>query len=302
MKLWVFAIMATTLIALQSASAGPKCPERPKDEKEAKKLAGEWWRTAQKSFAAERYEDALREWRCSDSLAPHPLVMYNLGRAAEGAKKYALALKYYEGFLKALPDAPNRREVELSIKVLKNELERLSKPEYKPEQEPEFEHVFDPEVEPESSPWDEPDPAPIVYTEPDAPIDHDYPEPDLKKTHRPGRTGYIVGWTSLSITGGMAVLAGIFGGMAMKAKRTVENADQDAVWQGNLDRHAKNYDRYRIATGVCTGIAVAALTSSIISFIIARRAESREGRSGRPVSVTPAMSSSQVGLDFKVSF
>ena len=72
-----------------------------------------------RAFADGRFEDALARFRESHRLTGRPQLLYNLGRALDALRRDAEALAMFEGYLAAVPEAENRREVESRIATLR---------------------------------------------------------------------------------------------------------------------------------------------------------------------------------------
>jgi len=91
----------------------------PQDE-EARNL----FQAGRVAFNDGRYDDAIRYFRQSHELSGRPVLLYNIGTAADRLRRNAEALEAFQGYLEAIPDAPNRREVESRIRVLREQLAR----------------------------------------------------------------------------------------------------------------------------------------------------------------------------------
>lgn len=92
------------LSAVAPSHADPQaCPERPEDERLAKKQAGEWFDRATGFVLSEAYREALRAFQCSWSLVPHPATLFNTAKAAEEANETALARDLYRQYVETYP-------------------------------------------------------------------------------------------------------------------------------------------------------------------------------------------------------
>lgn len=70
-------------------------------------------------FAAERYEDALREFRHAYQIAPHPSTLYNIAVTYKKAGSYAEAISSFDAFIRegtgrVLPERVTRAQEELN--------------------------------------------------------------------------------------------------------------------------------------------------------------------------------------------
>jgi tetratricopeptide (TPR) repeat protein len=71
------------------------------------------------AFEAGQYEDALRYFERAYALSPRPELLYNIGQAADRLRQDERAIEALEGYLAALPNAPNYDEVENRVAALK---------------------------------------------------------------------------------------------------------------------------------------------------------------------------------------
>lgn len=70
------------------------------------------------AFESGRYEEALEYFQHAYALSPRPALLYNLGQAADRARRDDVALDAFRRYLDATPDAPNRAEIEGRVRVL----------------------------------------------------------------------------------------------------------------------------------------------------------------------------------------
>ncbi|AKF11592.1 hypothetical protein DB32_008741 [Sandaracinus amylolyticus] len=76
------------------------------------------------AFADGRFEDALEYFERSHELSGRPELLYNIGTSSDRLRREREAVSAFEAYLAALPDAPNRREVEGRLRVLREEIAR----------------------------------------------------------------------------------------------------------------------------------------------------------------------------------
>ena len=103
---------------------------------------------AERLYAEGRYDETIALLRELIADFPDPILLYNLGRAYEGADRVAEAIDAYERYVDAAPDAPDRAAVERRIDRLRARL----RPSLPPEPEP----------RPVAAPPQSPAPRPIV--------------------------------------------------------------------------------------------------------------------------------------------
>lgn len=247
---------------MDPAHAGGTCPARPADQNVAKRLASRWWRQAVEHFKAGRDIEAILAWRCAHRLVPHPLTLYNIGRAAERAGKVVLAIRSYEEYLKTLTSTASRvkAEVEAAIRRLKSRLPASEKP------------VTDVPKQRRARPLPRPE---------DEASEHG------KEIKRPRRSSAlaIAGWTTIGTGVGFAVLAGVLGGMANREKRFVENADADTYWKPGLDRRADAFERYRTSAWVMASLGAASLITGTALVIVRYYRRKQERMTVNPVAL-----------------
>lgn len=71
-----------------------------------------------KAFNLAEFPRAVAEFKAAYNAKPDPLLLYNIGQAFRLGGDEAQALFFYKSFLRNMPDAPNRKEVEVRIRTL----------------------------------------------------------------------------------------------------------------------------------------------------------------------------------------
>jgi hypothetical protein len=206
MKYTLFARQATQrlaatcfaiLIFMPAAARAAECPaSSPEDPQERRKLAKEWFATAESAENAGNDAEATRAYACSYKMVAHPFTAYNLGRVAERSGDSELALKMYKAYLTLKPDAQDKDEVKDKVKALEEKLAAGSSAPAEPPQATEgsAENPASPPQE-ELTPPPEPKP-PVVHARPAQ------PEPEPR--------GHVIEW----VVGGVSVAA-LVGGLAL---------------------------------------------------------------------------------------
>jgi tetratricopeptide (TPR) repeat protein len=251
------ALLLCLLLGTPQARALPACPRLTQNSPEARKAAGKWWTYGVKFFDTKAYKTAITAWQCAYRLAPHPLALYNIARAADRSGDYALAIKNYKRFLVEQPNAPNRAHVEQTIRSL--EAKRKARPR--------------------------------VTQGPTG------PQPAPHRRSRPNRVMGFAGWATLGLGVALGALAGAFGGLAVKAKATVEDAEFGTPWGSELQGPYDNYTNYRIGAYVCAGLAGAAVIAGVTLLVLSRR-----GRRVERATVAPALLPGGAGLSIQARF
>src|SRR5712692_5479417 len=104
---------ATLLVALVCGVAVARADD-PKDAAEAKRH----FEAGTSAFNLGEFARAAEEYRKAYKLRPDPVFLYNIAQAYRLAKDPNQALFFYRSFLRNMPNAPNRKEVEDRIKKL----------------------------------------------------------------------------------------------------------------------------------------------------------------------------------------
>lgn len=87
----------------------------PRDEQRARQL----FEAARTAFSEGRFPDALRDFERAYELSQLPGLLFNVGTTADRLRMDGKALEAFEAYLKALPEAPNRLEVEARIEAIR---------------------------------------------------------------------------------------------------------------------------------------------------------------------------------------
>jgi hypothetical protein len=204
MKYTLFARQATQrlaatcfamLILMPGAARAAECPaSSPEDPQERRKLAKEWFATAESAENAGNDAEATRAYACSYKMVAHPFTAYNLGRVAERSGDGELALKMYKAYLTLKPDAQDKEEVKDKVKALEEKLAAGPTAPAEPPQATEG-STENPPPQEELAPPPEPKPPVVRARAPE-------PEPEPR--------GHVVEW----VVGGASVAA-LVGGLAL---------------------------------------------------------------------------------------
>jgi hypothetical protein len=76
-----------------------------------------------KAFNLGEYPRAVTEFKAAYNAKPDPLLLYNIGQSFRLGGDAAQALFFYRSFLRNMPTAPNRKEVEGRIRALEKQVE-----------------------------------------------------------------------------------------------------------------------------------------------------------------------------------
>jgi len=116
---WLAAALIAIGIALVGADAqaqGSATTSTPSaDEVRARQVFEE----ARAAFAAADYEVALARFREAYELSARAELLYNVGLAADRLRRDEEALEAFERYLREMPEAQNRHEVERRVELLR---------------------------------------------------------------------------------------------------------------------------------------------------------------------------------------
>jgi hypothetical protein len=115
-------MMAATVVAVAWLAVGGAAPAHATDDPlavEAKKHYEE----GTKAFNLGEYPRAIAEFKAAYNAKPDPLLLYNIAQSFRLGSDAAQALFFYKSFLRNMPNAPNRKEVEGRIRTLEKLVE-----------------------------------------------------------------------------------------------------------------------------------------------------------------------------------
>lgn len=119
-----FRILAGLLVALAAAplAAAPvlaQAPASPAVSEQADQEARDLFGAGREAYTAARYAEALELFQRAYTLSRRPALLYNIGQAADRLRRDADAIAAFESYLRELPAAENRVEVETRLEVLR---------------------------------------------------------------------------------------------------------------------------------------------------------------------------------------
>src|SRR5690606_33568184 len=129
------ALVCAGLVATPASRARAEAPvQAPRDTAEphpAEDPTAKFER-AEALYDEGRYDEAIELLRELVREYPDPILLYNLGRAHEGAERLAEAIDAYERYLDAAPDAPDRDAITRRIERLRARLRPKVQPDPTP--------------------------------------------------------------------------------------------------------------------------------------------------------------------------
>ena len=262
--------LAATCFALllfgPGAARAAECPaSSPEDPQERRKLAKEWFGTAETAENGGNDAEATRSYACSYKMVAHPFTAYNLGRVSERSGDNELALKMFKAYLTLKPDAQDKEDVKGKIKSLEEKIASgtaIVSPETASSEEGADKPAPPQE---ELAPPPEPKPAPVVRaTKPAEPAPEAEPPSHAVE--------WIVGGASAA-----ALVVGIGLNFAARSKMSACQADSE---KGSLKSANTECDSARpLAYTSYALLSVAAVGAAIdaVLIILKHRGESSSG-------------------------
>jgi len=107
--------LATTIFAM-ALCASPALAQDAVPDRDAEAHA--LFEAGRLAFSAGHYEDAYDRFSQAYLLSERPELLFNLGAAADRLRRDAQALDHYRAYLAAVPDSPERANVEHRIAIL----------------------------------------------------------------------------------------------------------------------------------------------------------------------------------------
>jgi tetratricopeptide (TPR) repeat protein len=191
------------------------------------------------AFEAGRFGDALDDFQRAYRLTSKPVLLFNIGAAADRLRNDQVALEAFEGYLAQVPDASNRAEVAGRVRVLKERSASKKQDETSP---------------PEREPRPSAEPSPPAEARPSAAT-----PPRVSTRSAKGQWPWVV--TSV---GGVLVLVGaVLLPLGLKDKAEVEEAKLDTPWSSVREAHDRAPRRIALG-GVLMGTGLAAAAAGLI--------------------------------------
>ncbi len=115
----VLGVVVLTLVSSSARADATTTAESPASApNETLQLAKQHFTAGKDAYNAGKYAVSIREFKAAEAIRPSPILSYNIGLANDKLGKRRLALQYYQSYINALPDAPNRAEVDERIAKL----------------------------------------------------------------------------------------------------------------------------------------------------------------------------------------
>jgi tetratricopeptide (TPR) repeat protein len=248
---------------------------QPKPNKAALKEAKTFFETAETHYRLQEFSQALDAYKESYRISQHPELLFNIAQCYRKLERYEEALLSYQSFLRDVPKAKNRAEVEAHIANLQKllaeraaeaeriEQERLAKEAERLQQEQEAAEAERLKQEQEAAQR-----AAELASQPSGPATSSPVFPEEEKPRKRGRV--LLGAGAAVLAGGLAS-----GGFALAgAQRASDLQDQ-----GDASASRAQLDRAFLLGNLSTGLCAAGAAGLLSGIILGRLAPRNEALS-----------------------
>jgi tetratricopeptide (TPR) repeat protein len=251
-------VLAGMLLLAPAAVRAAECPESsPEDPQERRRLAKEWFSTAETAENLGNDVEATRAYACSYKMVAHPFTAFNLARVAERSGENELSLKMYKAYLALKPDAQDKEEVKGRIQALE---EKMATGQEAPATEP---------TPPTETATEEPTPPPDVLTPPPEPKPADVvqtkPEPEPEPETRSRKLEWIIGGASVA-----ALAGGIVTNLIARAKMDTCRTDAANNLLAKADDECNAARPMAYTSYALFGVAAAGIATDAVLLILRR--------------------------------
>jgi tetratricopeptide (TPR) repeat protein len=274
--------------------------------------AREHYQKGTSNYDLGRYADAIKEFEAAYEIKNDPALLYNLAQSHRLAGNSEQALHFYRTYLRYVPKAPNRAEIESRIAQLDQQVNQKNAPPSTPPSQTSPPAATTPSIgtEPGASPYpippeatpamppaamppSEPPPGmmpPGPATEPNTTMTTP-PPPSADRVHH-AQVLKKVGWISAAAGGGLFVIGALYGAAAVNAGNQINNtAKAGGTYDPAVQDRGKSAQTAE-AVFMVLGALVAAGGGALYFY----------GRNQEQVAVTAVASSTQVGAALSVRF
>lgn len=229
------------------------CPVRPSVEEEAKTLASSWFRRGTRLFEAREHKKALDVFICTYRILPNQLTRYLIGRSAEGAGMYRVAVSVYKELLGNPPKTVKVLELQKRIAKLKKKIQAATRAvpslaPRRPARPPRKPKIVVPKPEPK-------------------------PEGPAAKPHVDTSRIKKAAWATMIVAMAATATGVALGGLLAWDKKKIEDAPDGARWHPSLDERHSRMERTNVSMGVCLGVGLAAAVASVVLFVVRSKRE-----------------------------
>jgi tetratricopeptide (TPR) repeat protein len=239
--------------------------------------AREHYRRGNTLYDLRRYLEAAKAYESAFEIKDDPVLLFNIGQAYRFGGDYENAIASYKAYLRRVPQAPNRSEVEGRI----SELQKLHEERKRSETKPPTERLPPPETRPpETKPPETKPPEKVVVEKP--------PEKPTPSNPHPGRAKIAAGAAVMGVGVAMIVVGGAFAALTQSEGDKITNAPAGSTFDYAVEQRALTNRNVAIA-----GFAVggAALVAGTVVLVLGTRERSRAH-----ALLAPAIGSGMVGV------
>lgn len=219
-----------------------------------------------------QYADAAKEYEAAYKAKDDPALLFNCGQAYRGAAEPEKAIGFFKSFLRRMPDAPNRAEVEARIAELQRAVEIQRRSNSRPPQgtlPPSSMQII------------------VQTTHTTRPANAD----ELHAARSKRIAGLVVGAAGVVALG----VGGAFVGLANNANGHIVQGD---TWSLGQQSARNGYEAGSIA---CFAVGGAALVTGMALYLVGRH-EDRRKYSVEQIQFTPAVGPRAVSASLTGSF
>ena len=273
--------MRAVLTALVILSAATPTEAQPRTE--AKKL----FESATRAYDMGQYEDAAATFRRVFELTGSAEVLFNIGQAYRLGKRYDEALLFYRSFLRRVPGAASRPDVERRITEIEEMVARQRHEAGAPPV------GLSPSPPADAPAVDEPAHTPAVLPAPPVIV----PAPLAPSSAPAARRARVAGYVLVAVAGVAAVSGGALLGVAEATAGSLEaSARQHQPYDlAAQDRERLGQTQSNVGLGLLIGAGLVAVVG-VAAIVVGHR--SRPER----VTVAPSLSPSHLGVVLVGSF
>jgi tetratricopeptide (TPR) repeat protein len=242
--------------------------EAPRDDTS---IAREHFDRGTKEYDLGHYAEAVKEYEQAYRAKPHPELLFNVGQAFRGLGDADNAIRAFKSYLRRLPDAPNRSQVEERIAELQKSLELQRKSDVRPPQG--------------TLP---PGPLQIVLQ---APTTRSANDAELRAARKKRIAGFAVAGAGIA---GLA-LGGAFLGLAGSANNQIVSG---TMWS---ESQQSRRDSFVAANIACFAIGGAAVATGLVLYLVGRHDAHKQYPLER-LNLTPTVGPQGAGATLTGSF
>src|SRR5690349_15258428 len=117
-RIGISLLLCTLLVGSVSAAPAKTKKQQKEQKEEAQRLYGE----GTKAYNLGDFAKAIENYKAAYNVLPEPVFLYNIAQAYRLANDLPQAVFFYKSFLRNMPDAPNRAEVEARVKEIEDQI------------------------------------------------------------------------------------------------------------------------------------------------------------------------------------